>query len=87
MKYLNKRRVVGVMVLVDGVVIGSVVTDEERPAPNIAVILVARVQHITVEKQRVTCSACRHKLLTLGNMIACLLTKRNCDEHNRHQTV
>ena len=49
-----ERRVEGVVVLLDGVVVGAVVADDERPASLVARVPVAAVQHVTVEEDGVT---------------------------------
>ena len=51
---LEYRCVVGMMVLVDGVIVGSVVGQEERPPTQVAVVLIARVQKVAMEKERVS---------------------------------
>ena len=43
------------VMLYHGVVVGPVVRAQERPTPQIRVVLVAGMQHVAVEKQRVTC--------------------------------
>ena len=52
--HLLQRCVAGAVMLEGGVVLPGVVRHQEGPAPEVALVAVAAVKHVTVEEQRVT---------------------------------
>ena len=52
--HLFKRGIVRMVMLVDGVVIGTIVGAQESPAAQVAVVPAARVKQVAVEEQSIT---------------------------------